>query len=329
MCLLLRNDFFFTNYEWELVKSGALPVDRFVGTAINTLWTHCTVLNHFFREYLPSTLRSGTSLEITGFDSQMNTKRLVPMLDSVLQSLKIPMVQLPEYKNKILPLLTTWYNYANDTSACNKIIGHYTAIRTEMLDKLSKDDFWVVAVENCIQLVTQYKYRKKDFAQMNNIRDRQMAANLKWLATRKYPTEKIIVWAHNFHISKYAGHYPVKWANAFNTMGNVFTSDTAAMRRTYVLGFTSYQGTAGRLRTKTYKIEKPKPNSFENWIDKDYQYAFVDFKEFNILNPRISQVFNMSGATLGNNRYHTNYPAEWNKIFDGVFYIRDMYACER
>lgn len=327
--LAFENDFFFTNYNWHLVRSGAISMEQFLKDNINPVWSKCTALNYFFSEYLPSTFKTQRVLEIAGFDNIMNTKLLLPMLDSFLQVLKIPMVQLPEYKNKIYPLLSTWYNYADDTITTNTIRSYYEVMKTQMLASLPKDDFWVLTVDNLSQLSNQFKNYTKDYWHKMNTRDEQMAANLKWLTEVKYAGKKVIVWAHNYHISKYAGHYPVKWANKASPMGTVLTTDSGISKKTYVVGFTSYQGTAGTFPAKIYKIEKPKPNSFENWVNKDFQYAFLDFTQFNAANPGTTQVFNMSGSTLGNNRYHTNYPAEWNKVFDGVFYIRDMYPCER
>ncbi len=72
-----------------------------------------------------------------------------------------------------------------------------------------------------------------------NTRDEQMALHLKWLNEVKYATDKIIVWAHNYHISKYSGHYSENFLNAGTTMGSVFTRDSVTLKNTYVMGFTS------------------------------------------------------------------------------------------
>jgi erythromycin esterase len=111
-------------------------------------------------------------------------------------------------------------------------------------------------------------------------------------------------------------------------MGSVFTSNEKKFA-TYILGFTSSEGTAGRLFSRVYTIEKPRGQSFENWVSQGFPYAFVDFMNYNKDHPEGAPLFYMSGASLGNNRYHSNYLAEWNRIFDGVFYIRKMYPCER
>jgi erythromycin esterase-like protein len=154
-----------------------------------------------------------------------------------------------------------------------------------------------------------------------------MAKNLKWLCEVKYPHQKIIVWAHNVHVSKYNGHYSQSFLNQMKTMGGVFTSDGMFMKETYILGFTSYEGTAGRLFHQQYQLPEPKRNSLERWINPAYQYAFIDFKPFRKQYPKYKKQFFMAGSILGN-EHHTISKARWDKIFDGVFFIRKMYPCK-
>lgn len=326
--LAFENDFFSTNYNWQLVQEGKLnPVD-FINRNISALWSQCTACFPLFRSYLPASLQTNNPLQITGFDSQVGTKYLLPILDSVITDLKLPITTLPEYKSGILPLLNSWYNNTKDSSIVDKIIGIYKEVKIQLLAKLPPDHFWVQTVENLIQQNIQFRNWKKDYWKDMNTRDRQMAENLKWLSQVKYQNEKIIVWAHNYHISKYAGHYPEEFLNKALTMGSVFTQDSTLMKQAYVIGFSSYMGTAGRLFAKTYKLQKPKSGSFESWINPNYNYAFVDFREYNDSNPTGKQMFDLSGSIKGNG-LHTSHSAEWNRIFDGVFFIREMYPCER
>jgi len=182
-----------------------------------------------------------------------------------------------------------------------------------------------MVVDNLIELATEFKYIPDDEVKYRNIRDVQMANNLKWLCTVKYPGEKIIVWAQNFHISKNNGHYQSSLLDKYVSMGNEFTNDTAFNNNTYIIGFTSYQGQAGRVGSIPYNVEKPSGNSFENWIDERYNYAFVDFKKFNASNSGRAPRFNMNGSVV---YIHKKQALQWTKIFDGVFYIKNMYPCK-
>lgn len=110
-------------------------------------------------------------------------------------------------------------------------------------------------------------------------------------------------------------------------MATEFVKDKEIEKLTYSIGFTSYDGEAGRIGTKPFKVDNPDKNGFENWIDKSTNYAFVDFKKFNFLNPQFVNEFEMKSCVSDNN-VHKSYPAQWNKIFDGIIFIRHMYPCK-
>ena len=325
--LAFEADFFTLNYGWQSVQSGKISSDSLIKKSITALWTNCKACDGLFYQYIPATLKTEKPLQLTGFDLHMDFVNLFRLLDSVLLSLKLPITELPEYKSQIFPVITSWYKNTNDSIANKKVVDYLLEIKTQMLNKLRADNFWVMVVDNLIQANIEFNNWKKDYWKDMNTRDSQMAVNLNWLDKVKYPKEKIIVWAHSYHVSKFAGHYPEDFLNVAKPMGSVFTRDTINLKETYVVGFTSYEGTAGRLFQKsTYQVDKPRFNSLENWIDKSLDYAFVDFKKYNLLYPNISDNFFMSGAVKGN-WYHKNHKAQWNKIFDGVFYIKKMYSC--
>jgi erythromycin esterase len=326
--LAFESDFFGMNYDWPLVKQGLMTVEEYAQKDISPIWSYCNTCYPLLKTYVPHALTTSHPLELAGFDSQVGTQYLLPLLDSVLLHLKLPITTAPQYRSEIWPLLTTWFNYTKDTSTNDRIVGIYRQIKDQLLAKLGKDDFWVQTVDNLIAQNGQFRNWKKDYWKDMNTRDRQMAANLQWLAKAKYPAQKIIVWAHNYHVSKYSGHYPEDFMNHARTMGTVFTQDSTLMKQTYIIGFSSYQGTAGRLNRALYKLPKPKAKAFENWISPTYEYAFVDFKKYNQANPSVKEQFLMGGSIKGNGM-HTSHEAAWNHIFDGVFFIRNMYPCER
>ena len=147
-----------------------------------------------------------------------------------------------------------------------------------------------------------------------------MANNLKWLVENKYRSDKIIVWAANAHVAKYADSSTTNPNDKIIRMGSYFARDSSLLKKSYIIGFTSYEGEAGRLGMKTFKIRKPKPDGFENWINKNFDYAFVDFKKYS----GDSKQFYLKG--LGHNTF---FKQDWTKIFDGIFFIKEMYPCER
>ena len=153
-----------------------------------------------------------------------------------------------------------------------------------------------------------------------NIRDQGMANNLRWLIRYKYPRSKIIVWAASGHIAR---KYPIKPARTkVHVMGEWLARDTALKHSTYSIGFTPLEGRAGRIGKLFYNIPVPKKESFESWIaTMNPDYAFVDFKGFRALRKNYKRRFYMNGVSNGNIKF------DWTNVFDGMFYIKEMYPC--
>jgi len=327
--LAFEEDFFTLNEEWSAVENGSMPIKTFISRNKGSMWGLCDACAILFNVYIPVTQATKSPLKISGFDDVMSTLILLPKLDSVIHKLELPISKRDDYYKMIFPSLNNWYSYTKDSLNSKQVNNYLVDIKDQLLGKLKPDDFWVRVVENFIQLNYQFYNPGKGYWRRNvNARDTMMGANLTWLNEVKYPTEKIIVWAHNYHVSKYAGHYPDTFLNEQRTMSTIFTKDSSVLKETYVLGFTSYQGTAGRIGRKIYKISKPKTNSLENWINRSYNYAYVDFKRFQAVHGNETIPFYMAGSTKGN-QYHDSQLAEWTKIYDGVFFIRDMYPCKK
>jgi len=78
---------------------------------------------------------------------------------------------------------------------------------------------------------------------------------------------------------------------------------------------------AGRVGSPGYGIKYKIRNSFETWFTDKQPFAFVDFKEFNRLNPQYNEKFYATPIT------HAMGLGQWNQVFDGLFFIKDMYRC--
>tara|TARA_B100000809_G_C15117450_1_gene522996 strand:+ start:541 stop:993 length:453 start_codon:yes stop_codon:yes gene_type:complete len=148
-----------------------------------------------------------------------------------------------------------------------------------------------------------------------------MGNNLLWLIQEKYPDKKIIVWAANFHITKNTDKIEPKkktYVDIVTTGNEIFN---AIGNQAYILGFNSYSGNFGRVGiNKTFNIKKPKGESFENWVSqKKYDYAFINFRNLS----NITNSFNMKGLR------HISEKGNWTQVFDGIFYIKTMYPCDK
>jgi len=327
--IAFESDFFGLNFGWDHITKTPENVSKFIQQNIFPIWTGCNTCNQLFNNYIPDSYTTSNPIAVTGFDNQMilsySYKYLVSKLDSVLKSEDLPITKQENYRSQILPVIDSiriWYfRPPKDTSFFLRAGQYLAEIKKQAAQKLNKSDYWMVVIENLLQENLSYQTIQSDFRFARNARDYQMASNLKWLCKNKYPNEKIIVWAANYHVAKYVDS--TNSTKTLTAMGSFFTSDSLLMSSTYIIGFTSYDGEAGRLGFKNYSINKPRSNSFENWISEKYDYAFVDFKKYNKIFPNKFESFFMKG--LG----HNNFKNEWSRIFDGVFYIKKMYPCQK
>lgn len=323
--LAFESDFFGLNNGWANVTRS--NIDTFLVKNIYPLWTYCPTCKDLFFNYIPNSLSSPSPLIITGFDCQMRVAPMVKALDSVIRKLDLPLAQSSAYTTEVLPMLNNWSLHIGDTALNKKFTGYLRQIKEQLLKKLPGNDFWVLLINNLESSNKMYTSKKQYWTEVNT-RDRQMAENLKWLNEVKYPNEKIIVWAANYHVSKYSGHYPQDFMNRAQTMGTHFTQGDME-RKTYILGFASYEGYSGRtFGGKLHKLDKPRNNSFENWIPRSYEYAFVDFAKFNSIHPGHKEPFYMTGG-ISTSSTDRSSSAQWNRVFDGVFFIRTMEPCKK
>lgn len=324
--LAFESDFFGLNYGWDRLQKNEDSIKKFIQGNIFGVWTGCFACKDLLFQYIPNTFKTESPLILTGFDMQMflvySYQNLLQKFDSILFAYQLPITKRADYTDSIRPLLYSIYN--TQTPGAKEKYDTRNLILTQILEQLKEripqTDFWLKIAESFVALNSYYKVFNVDFIKRGNIRDEQMAKNLNWLCKYKFPGKKIIVWAANEHVSKYADTLnPVK---QMRTMGSFFTGDAIFSKTTYVLGFTSYEGETGRVFSKETSIPKPKPNGFETWINKDFQYAFVDFKPYMSQMAVRPEEFYLKA--LGHN---TAFKKDWTKVFDGIFFIREMSAC--
>lgn len=151
-------------------------------------------------------------------------------------------------------------------------------------------------------------------------RDEGMAANLEWLARRR-PDEKIIVWAHNYHVAKHTAL--IVGQEKRRDFRDTILGEKAAARLPGVcsLGFFSaegwyhpkaYVGDLGERR----KLDLPLPDSLEaHLLATGLEHAFLD------LRAPPTEAFTMSSVG-----HHDPTEAPWADAFDGMFFIRTVHG---
>ena len=327
--LAFESDFFALNDGWDKLPKQEMAIDSFLWQDIFPVWTACKSCTNLFFNYIPSTWNTKSPLTITGFDSQQylyySLRHLGKRLDTVLRHFNLPITKRADYATNIISLIDSskvWtLKPPTDISKIDTCLQYLLTIKSELTAVAKPDDFWLYVIDNMIQQVEGAKTFVLTKKQSVNARDVRMAINLQWLCDVKFKNEKIIVWAADYHTQRQGTNMKERFFDADTVMGDVFAKNERN-GKIYSIGFTSYGGEAGRLGTKPHKVYEPRGNGFETWFDKTDEYAFVDFEKFNNQNPKADEYFYMKAVG------HFNYLAKWNHIFDGIFFIREMYPCE-
>ncbi|MNK60841.1 Erythromycin esterase [compost metagenome] len=325
--LAFESDFFALNEGWDRLEKQKSKIDPFLSDNIFSIWSKCNSCDDLLYNYVPKTYRDKNPLIISGFDNQItgsySDTNLKTFIDNYLKGKKINYTNTEKYQVDFLSFIDS-ITYNKNLQKQRKFKAALQQISHELsaADPTSFETMLLKSLMALTESEISFLSKKSDDSE---IRDNQMAENLKWLLKYKFPKEKIIVWAHNAHIIKHPELIKnSKWHNSKETkiMGNLFTADKQLNEQTYILGFNSRVGSYGRTYTdKKFTVELPAKNSFETWIPETVPYTFVNFKQFREENPDNKKPFLMKGV------YHFTESASWTDIYDGIFYIREMYPC--
>jgi erythromycin esterase len=156
-------------------------------------------------------------------------------------------------------------------------------------------------------------------------RDEGMAANLLWLARERFPHEKIIVWAHNWHLVR--NMQPVRnadplYAREFDKHPDTIMGQILAGELGEDLYSLALVAARGRSRPNAHAgddtfapLPPPVPGSLEEFLlDTGVGAAFINLRS----SPGAR--FVLRGLERGR-----SYKLKWAEVFDGILYQREMY----
>lgn len=321
--LAFENDFFALNEGWERLDKRNNNIRTFLSDNIFSVWSQCKEFENLVNYYIPHTYDIKKPLIISGFDNQVHGRysatNLRIFINRYLQGKNINYTKTQKYKIDFLSFIDS-IKYNKDLLKQKKFNEALEQISFELTitDTTSFEIMLLKSLKATTESEISFLRKGNDFLE---IRDKQMAENLKWLLKYKFPNEKVIVWAHNAHILKHP-ELMKRSIGIKRNMGSYLVADQQLNKQTYFLGFNSRVGTSGRITNdKKFALEQPAKNGFESWIPESVPYAFVDFKQFRKENPSQKKYFLMKGV------YHLTDSGLWTEIYDGIFYIRDMYPC--
>ncbi len=288
-------------------------------------WTECKQNEDLF-EYLAQNYNGISPLKITGFDCRHTggyaKDNYVRQLDSIIKTSNLPFRNSLFYAD-FIQILTDLINkeYRSKVSASNQFkfiqcVDTLIVQRNQLNRNLN--DFWNQELKN-LKIFAQNSWQYKELLNgySSNIRDEQMSDNLLWLLNFQYPGKKVIVWSHNFHISNNINQTSANKKRQMVTMGGLMKEKMGDSL--YILGFDSYQGFAGSLGSKTFKIKSPSKESIEYYINQNnFDFAFI-----NLVDKSIDKNVDYKMKAF----LHKEINGKWLKVFDGIFYIKNMYPC--
>lgn len=336
--LAFESDFHALNKAWDSIKMTVSEVESTITNNIFRVWTLCQQFKPVV-QYLTAQYGSDRPLHLTGFDNQLVGEYSVANLASDINhfitakgiSFSKNEENMYRFRNTLRSMHTFFRSgkYTKSDSSM-QMFSELGILADTIIQQLSLDsgnlnsfNMQTLASLKAFSQEMLYGLNKEHFLS-DSIRDKQMASNLRWLIENKYPDQKVIVWAANAHIVKSNSRVLKKSFAKPSSMGYLFTSDPVLQEKTYVIGFTGLQGETGWSTTSNkYNIPKPDKNGIESWLaEKTSLYSFVDLKAYRKRNPTDNESFNM--------RYTHWISAKlpWHNIFDGVFYINDMTACQ-
>lgn len=241
------------------------------------VWSSKEVLELF--RYINSTRSSKYPLRLAGFDVQSsgqfdNASEVLAWIVPILKNTKQRNFDNAEKK------ITAAINMSYDGLSCNSkpTSNSCTNFKQNYLETIQviqeiaqqfapfaesgtgKDQQNNIMASLALQTLQDRLLHAKEFVDHPGkfeFRDSVMAKNITSLATRVFPDEKMIVWAHNAHISKGISGYP----DSGRTMGSFL--NTTWKNSLYTIGLFMLRGeTAGSSR-EVVKVKIPPANSLE------------------------------------------------------------------
>lgn len=332
--LVFENDFFGLTDGFERVLKNRDSLNNFIFHHVIGLWSHCQRARSFFYNYIYQTQSTASPLILAGMDCQLQTTYSFQNAEAKLYRILSKLALSVEDSNRVkiatdhLPAI--YFNGQKaDSAACKKgLEAVSTLLASKALPQLNNEELNFVeniyaAYRNILPLLAGTIASSP----RHLYRDRQMFNNLMWLMKYKFPNEKFIIWAHNAHIAKAVKDFADNQHQVIMT-GELLGNKNINPYSYYSLGFTSYNATSIWTNNPSQPIyaEKPSKNSFENWINKNWNFAFVDWNKLNT-NTAGNEPFSMKGSLeFTQHRNSVNY---WNKLYDGVFFIRRVEGCKK
>jgi len=233
--------------------------------------------------YIRSCRHTDNPLILSGFDIQPSAAAEYMIRPLFFQEV---IAQLDSgYAEEVFALDSTFTSKMMSTSYIQNnnlsLLSQYQALvdfldthQSELANLYSDDPLVPLIARQTAWSMTQYIRQITASGQSRTmLRDKGMADNFAFLATNLYPGEKIIVWAHNFHIRH--KNEVVKIYDGLRTMGSYVADQFGP--DLYTIGLFMYRGQAALNDREIYDIEPARSGSLESiFYRARKKYCFID-----------------------------------------------------
>lgn len=329
--LAFESDFYNMNTLWDRHQNG--------DSALQAVWGVWTEVEEFrdMQQYISQHSKGTNPMIITGFDCQIYYKPGLPDFLSRSSQLLAEMGYDKASGQNYLRSLVRANDYDTAKKLPDTTIGFLRNYTTRVMNDirqrpdLDSGGFWLQTFNSMMGNAANCWLNRKvpvgyNFFRIQmdgTIHDRQMADNLKWLANHKYKDRKIIVWAHNQHISKNTDLLEIDLSDYRKTQNTTMGNELMKWFKNdvFIIGFTSYEGLSGSPFQRNLKPFDILPLGTQDWFtntlaSSKLKYAFTNFRAL-ANTPVANDEFLMRGWGY---QYHMK--GKWFQVFDGMFYIR-------
>jgi erythromycin esterase len=326
---------------WQRLAAGedaATAVPR----GVFGIWTRSEQVRPLIA-YLGAQARSARPLELAGFDDQLtgsaSREELVGDLAAFLRRIGAPSLAGPEWP-AFAALLQNLAENAYQRGKLPRPAAEEQQRFLRQLDRLRAEvaarggaadrdaDFWAQVLASLAPAARQQWLYDPAAGEVPpeilGLRDRQMGENLLWLANRRYPGRKIVVWAATFHAARHLGRIETeapelrRLYRGLEVMGEVAWRELG--EEMYTVGFTASEGRTGTpFEEAPTELAPPSAGSLEDLFHRaGLELAIVDFRRPPAGGGWLRQP--LLSRPLG----YLEMRADWGEVVDGMLYTRTM-----
>lgn len=280
-------------------------------------------------DHMAKSAKSPRPLRLSGFDTRGSGAAAAEFLPDLYEFLK-PAGEVAAADRDALAAIDTKLNASPyspteaEREAAHAALGRVRKLlddnRAKLVEKHgeSETELFSYCIDNyAARERFEFAMTQEDRDLPGNLRDEQMAKNLKWLADVRYPDKRILTWAatshqaHNLKQVKIGGSSEPyeRWKNMGQYVHEWYGE------KVFTIAFAALEGKAGRFAPQ-FDLPEPKDGSFEDLLGR-YGHPLV-FVPLRGESPLQVPLFCSPMS------YDRTIEAAWPQVVDAIFFTREM-----